>query len=78
MLPLHSHCHPRARARARAQAQSKWDFAPLIIIDMTESGKDGERARTAKEGEGRVEKATGKLSVVHTSGSTRYNVRHDY
>ena len=23
-----------------AQAQSKWDFAPLIIIDMTESGKD--------------------------------------
>ena len=25
------------------QAQSKWDFAPLIIIDMTESGKDGER-----------------------------------
>ena len=27
------------------QAQSKWDFAPLIIIDMTESGKDGERAK---------------------------------
>ena len=30
-----------------AQAQSKWDFAPLIIIDMTESGKDGGRAGAA-------------------------------
>ena len=29
---------------ALAHTQSKWDFAPLIIIDMTESGEDdGER-----------------------------------